>query len=516
MINRKWNRFALIGLYISILAALISIGLYIVQRQWNLALQISIGIFIVGLAVFVLLDPQRVRKVLTGRQARHGSNALILLFAFLGILVVINYLIYDHSKRWDLTEDKTNTLAQETLDVLDRLPGIVYAQAFFSSRVSSDRADELLNQYSFFAGNNFIYEFIDPEQDPLAAQNANITRDGTIVLTMNGAQEQVETISEQLLTSALIRLMNPESKTIYFLTGHGEYNPEDEGNESYAFLKNRLEAKNYIVKLLNLLVTNSIPEDANLIVIAGPTKPVSNEEVELLSEYLESGNAMLILEDPLPFTEFGEVQDPLANYLSDSWGITLGNDVVVDFSSNQPLIAVANQYGIHTITQKMSNLASIFPTARSLVASEVISEGVSQANLILTSSQSWAETDFASLESGNIDPDGEDDVLGPISIAMVAENFESSARIVVFGDSDFASDAYIHAYGNLDMIVNSIDWAIGEEDLINLTPKEQTQRVLLTPQESTINLIFLVSIVILPGIVVLSGISAWITRRKRG
>jgi ABC-type uncharacterized transport system involved in gliding motility auxiliary subunit len=235
MINRKWNRFALIGLYISILAALISIGLYIVQRQWNLALQISIGIFIVGLAVFVLLDPQRVRKVLTGRQARHGSNALILLFAFLGILVVINYLIYDHSKRWDLTEDKTNTLAQETLDVLDRLPGIVYAQAFFSSRVSSDRADELLNQYSFFAGNNFIYEFIDPEQDPLAAQNANITRDGTIVLTMNGAQEQVETISEQLLTSALIRLMNPESKTIYFLTGHGEYNPEDEGNESYAF-----------------------------------------------------------------------------------------------------------------------------------------------------------------------------------------------------------------------------------------------------------------------------------------
>jgi ABC-type uncharacterized transport system involved in gliding motility auxiliary subunit len=211
-----------------------------------------------------------------------------------------------------------------------------------------------------------------------------------------------------------------------------------------------------------LLVTNSIPDDANLIVIAGPTKPVSNEEVELLSEYVESGNAMLILEDPLPFTEFGEVQDPLANYLSDSWGITLGNDVVVDFSSNQPLIAVANQYGNHTITQKMSNLASIFPTARSLVASEVISEGVSQANLILTSSQSWAETDFASLESGNIDPDGEDDVLGPISIAMVAENFESSARIVVFGDSDFASDAYIHAYGNLDMIVNSIDWAIGE------------------------------------------------------
>jgi ABC-type uncharacterized transport system involved in gliding motility auxiliary subunit len=222
------------------------------------------------------------------------------------------------------------------------------------------------------------------------------------------------------------------------------------------------------------------------------------------------------MEEPLPFTDFGDAEDPLANYLSESWGVALGNDVIVDYSSNQPMIAVASQYGDHLITQQMDNLATIFPTARSTNTSNNISEGVSQENLILTSDQSWAETDFTSLETGNIEPDEGVDVLGPIVIAVLAENFNSGARLVVFGDSDFAADAYIQAYGNLDMIINSIDWAIGEEALINLTPREQTERVLITPQAFTINLIFLISIVVIPGIVILSGVGVWFARRRRG
>jgi ABC-type uncharacterized transport system involved in gliding motility auxiliary subunit len=515
MNNHNWKKYAPVGLYISIVAALVSLGLYIVQRQWNLALQISISLIIIGLLVFVLLNPQNLRVIIAGRQVRYGSNAIILLIAFLGILVVINYLVFNNSKRWDLTEDKTNTLAPETFDVLDSLPEEVTARAFFSPRMSSVSAEDLLNQYAYAAGDNFEYELIDPEQDPLAAQNANITRDGTIVLTMGTTQQQVENVSEQELTSALIRLMNPEDKTVYFLTGHGEYNPQDSGDKSYAFLKSRLEAKNYSVKLLNLLSDKTIPADANLIIVAGPIQPVSDEEVSLLSEYLANGNPMVIMEEPLPVTDFGDKEDPLANYIQESWGIKLGHDIVVDLSSNQQFIAVANQYGNHLITQKMGNMAAIFPTARSVLTSDNISEGVSQVGIILTSAQSWAETDFSTLQTGSA-PDEGVDVIGPIVIAAVAENFNTNARIVVFGDSDFASDAYIQAYGNLDMIVNSIDWAIGEEALINLTPKEQTERVLLTPQASTINLIFLVSIVIIPGILVLSGIGVWVTRRRRG
>ncbi|HEY5668521.1 MAG TPA: hypothetical protein VIS10_00910, partial [Anaerolineales bacterium] len=132
----EWRRFAPVGLYLAILAALTSISLYVIQREWNLYLQISLGVVLLGLAIFALLDPGRVRTALTGRQARYGSNALVMAVAFVGILVVVNYLGYKNSKRWDLTEDKQNTLATETLDTLANLPEPVEALGFYTARIS--------------------------------------------------------------------------------------------------------------------------------------------------------------------------------------------------------------------------------------------------------------------------------------------------------------------------------------------------------------------------------------------
>src|SRR4030042_2789356 len=120
-------------------------GLYIVQREFNLYLQIRLGWIVVGLALFALLDPERVRQLLTGRQARYGSNAFVLSLAFVGIVVVVNYLVYQNSKRWDLTEDKQYTLAPETLDTLKNLKDLVLAQAFFTKRMSTDQAQVVLD-----------------------------------------------------------------------------------------------------------------------------------------------------------------------------------------------------------------------------------------------------------------------------------------------------------------------------------------------------------------------------------
>ena len=92
--KREWRRFAPFGLYLSLIAALVSAALFIIQREWNLYLQISLGLVVIGLALFSLLDPERVRVGLTGRQARYGSNSFILSIAFVGILVVLNYLVY--------------------------------------------------------------------------------------------------------------------------------------------------------------------------------------------------------------------------------------------------------------------------------------------------------------------------------------------------------------------------------------------------------------------------------------
>ncbi len=513
----KLRRYAPFGLYLAGAAALTAFVLYFLQRQWNLPLQISLGMVIVGLAVFTLLDPDRVRQLFSGRQARYGSNALVLSLAFVGILVIANYLVYQNTKRWDLTEDKQFTLSQETLDTLSALPEPVVAQAFFTGRMSTDQAKEVLEQYKYHSKGKFEYTFIDPEEQPVLAQEAKVSRDGTIVLRMGEHQEQVTIITEQELTNALVRLLNPEERVIYFLTGHGEYNPEDTGDRSYSQVKRALEAKNYTVQVMNLLASNKVPEDARVIVIAGPKKPLAQTEVELLSAYIGTGGALVVLAEPSIIAGFPKDQDPLAQYLGQTWGINLGEDVVVDLTSTQAFAPYAAQYGSHAITNKLQRVATQFPTARS-VSVEVSPTGTSSVEIILTAAQSWAETNLSSLESSNpqIEYNEGEDKPGPVSLAVAAENFETEGRLVVIGDADFAIDANFAVYANGDLIINSIDWAAGQENLINLTPKSSTQRILVPPQQVIMNLILLGMVIVLPGLALIASIVVWIQRRRRG
>ncbi len=513
--NPNWRRFAPFGLVLSLIAAIAAVGFYLVQNKFDLYVQISLGLVVIGLALYAMLAPDRVRQLLTGRQARYGSNALVLSLAFVGIVVIVNYLVFQNPKRWDLTEDKQYTLAPETIAALESLEEPVEAKAFYTARLDTTRTKDLLEQYKYYSKEKFSYTFIDPESDPVAAEQAQVTRDGTVILTMGDLSEPVTVVSEQEITGALVRLISPEERVVYFLTGHGEYSPEDTGDRSYAQVKKTLESKNYQVKMLNLLSTNQVPQDAKVIVVPGPRQPVSPAEVDLLSQYVDSGGALIVMEEPIIMTEFGDSEDPLAEYLIQNWGVMLGQNMIVDLTSNQPFAPYAAQYGNHAITQKLQQVASQFPTTRS-VTIETQVDNVSPVELILTASQSWAETDMVGLETNQIQFDQDADLQGPVSLAVVAENFNNGGRLVAFGDADFAIDANYFAYANGDLLISSIDWAAGQEALISLTPKDSTQRLLMPPDRLTTQLMLLGIVVLLPALALIWGIVVWVQRRRRG
>jgi len=318
----------------------------------------------------------------------------------------------------------------------------------------------------------------------------------------------------------LVRLMNPGSEVVYFLTGHGELPIDGGSDQSFTQLKTALEAKNYTVNSLSLLATSQIPADASVIVIAGPQKPLSDGEVSLLDAYLKNGGSLVVMEEPTILTQFGDSPDPLAIYLAQTYGIVLGNDIVVDVqaaqSLQQPFVAIANQYAQHVITQKMSGMAAFFPTARSVTTDDSVGTDYSKIKLILTASQSWAETDMASVQDGTMNPDQGVDTFGPISLAVVAQGTTNNTRIAVFGDSDFAANTYYGVYGNGDMIVNTIDWAAKQENLINLSAKTTVDRTLITPKPYMMSMILLGSMIVLPGLVLVGGIVAWVNRRRQG
>ena len=519
----KWRRFAPVGLYISLAAAILSVGLYFVQRQVTLALEISLGFVIIGLALFAVLDPNRVRAALTGRQARYGSNALVLTIAFLGILVVVNYLVFNNSKRWDLTEGQQNTLTPETLTTLTSLSSPVKAQAFFSSNIPNDQAKSIMDEYRLQSKGKFQYEFIDPVKNPVAAQQAKIAQDGSVVLIMGDNQQIVTSVSEQDLTSGLIRLINPEKRVVYFLTGHGERSIDQADNKNYTVAKRVLESKNYTVNNLNLLADNKIPDDAKVIVINGPDKPVSQAEVTLLADYLAKGGSLVVMEEPVLFTNFGDSPDPLADYLTNSWGITLGKDIIADPTSIMAdpntgalAYAIGIEYGRHPITIKLAGSDTVLPTSRTVSVGTAPS-GISSTILVKTGSQAWGETNLADIKAGKpVKYDEGPDLKGPVPLAVAAQDLQKNGHVVVFGDVDFASDAMFGKYANGDLFVKSVDWAAGQENIINLTPKQTKTRMMLPPQQTAMNLIMLGTVIIIPGMALVAGIGVFFQRRRRG
>lgn len=484
----------------------------------NRYLIISAGLIILGLAAYAIMEPDRVRRFLTGRQARYGSNALVMSIAFLGILIVGNVLAFENPKQvLDLTEDNVNTLSPELTAALKTLPEKVTATGFFSQASNTQSAEQLLSNIKASSNGKFDYQFINPDRDPQAALNAGITGDGKILLQMSDRKEIVAFASETEILKGMLRLLNPGSNLVYFLTGHGERDIEQPSDASMTRAKTTLESKNYAVKTLNLLAENQIPEDASLIVIAGPRKPVSEDEVKLLKDYLANGGSLIVMEDPPALTEFGDTPDSLADMLAQDWGITFNNDIVIDLNSPQPTTAAAAYYdSTHPVTVNMNNLVAFFPFTRSLTMAGS-TEGVTLTPLVQTNERSWGETDMKSLTQGGtqvgMDP-GE--VQGPLTLAIAGENSTSGGRVVVFGTSNFAVDQIFDAYGNGDMFVNSVDWAAEQEDLANITPKTPTERTFKIPGQFQWIAILLGSVFVIPGLVVLAGVSTWLGRRRKG
>lgn len=528
--KKNIRTYALIALGISALACvatvvtgfligLNSLGWFLPRNiePWRQAFVTSLVFIGIGISVYGILLPDQVRRFLSRRQTRYGSNSLILLLAVVGILVMVNVLAYQNPlPPLDMTENKAHTLAPETLQVLENLPGEVVATAYYTNGSSTAQADELLNNFKSNSNGNFDYRFSDPDADPVTVHNAGITGNGKILLTLGARKEVASYADETELVRALNRLINPGTRVVYFLTGHGEVDITTSGEATMSSVKATLEGKNYTVKILNLLAENKIPADALSIVVMGPLKPLSAAEVKLLEQYLENGGGLIVAQDPLPLTDFNEEPDPLAEYLASAWGILLDDNIVIDMSNpGNELLAVTNSLSPeHPVTRGMSQVA-ILPNTRSLSLGTIPAEAT-VTSLAQTTPDSWGETDYSNMEGTRVQFDEGADLIGPLALAMAGENTLNGGRLVVFGSSSFALDLNFDAYGNGDLIINSVDWTAQQENQISLTPYATTERTLKLIDSPTWLMILLFSVFILPGLVVIAGGVSWFTRRRRG
>ena len=326
-------------------------------------------------------------------RARYGTGAVIATLLVLGTIVIVAMLTARHSVRWDLTSDKRHSLAPQTVKVLESLTADVSATAFFLPGKNAF-ARTLLEDYAHHS-DRFKFELVDPDRNPVRTKTAGITRYDTVVVRSGGQSEKVTTLTESNLTNAIVRVTRPGRKVIYFLAGHGEKDIDDPEKDGLVNARGVLEDQNYDVKPLVLMQNPRVPENAAVLVLAGPQKDLLESETEAIDEYLRAGGKVLFMIDP-------ETAPGLDGFL-EKFDVSLGENIIVDKMSRlfgagylMPLVA---EYIRHPIVEDFK-VASFFPMARTVEAADKKIEGIEVKALAFTSDQAWAETDLAGIKNG--------------------------------------------------------------------------------------------------------------------
>ncbi len=317
MSEASLKRYAPFAAVLGLIGLLAAGVIWLLRREVDVAVQVSLAVGVLGLALALLFNPAAVQKALLGRQARYGGNVLVMVAALLLILVLAHYLARQNPQRWDWTEDQANTLSTETVTMLQALDQPVKAVGFYTPNAASqqNRARTLLESYRIQSDDKITYEFHDPNSNIALAQAYNVVKDGTLVLEMGENRQEVEFASEEQVTGALSRLLNPISRVVYYLAGLGEHDFEATDEAGYSQVGSLLKNQSYDLRPLNMTLTSTVPADAAVLVIAGSQAPVTVEAVAGIKAYVDGGGKLLVLSDPpiqnqQPMT----LTEPLADY----------------------------------------------------------------------------------------------------------------------------------------------------------------------------------------------------------
>ena len=517
----------------------------VLLRQ-RFAVWIFLVLGIASLTAFVILKRQTVLRLFVSRQVRYGTNVGVAVLLVTGIAVIANVIVvqrFDKSADW--TSDKIYTLSNQTKKILHGLDREVQVIAFFSLNPTSNqlardrqRAEALLEMYERET-DKLSVEFVDPNAEAMKRQEYDIQLDGTTVFESGGVRELITTVDEQKFTSAILKVVSDELIKIYFLTGHEEQAIDVFDQKGYSQTKEELEKQNYRVEMLSLATQPEVPADCAVLIVPGPKAPLMAHEVNAISEYLDKDGKLFLMLDP----SLNSAKEPNPGLvdLMDKWGVTIGNDLVLDrlrpafflVGGSQPEAPTLDDFEFHQITQEVYRPVT-FQLARSVTPKTNAGINLNVKSLVKTTDEiggSWGETKRKA--DGAFEPDlsyteGED-TSPPVSLAVAIQRVgselttgetpsadtqeESKTRIVIVGDSDFTNNFFFHGTGGGDFFLNAVNWLTLEEDLIAIRPVDPTERSLRMMTPGDVAFVQMTAIFLIPIIIFLIGVGVWWRRR---
>jgi len=549
MIKKYWQYLKYL-LLLGPMLSLMGIGARAVSGSWS---SIALGLLIAGMVLMglLLLFLGSFAPGFWGRRSTQvGTNAFIATFSVLVILGLVNFLAVRSGVQVDLTDNQLFTLSPLSQRMVESLEQPLNVVVFNPNPNPADR--RLLENYRKYS-DNLEFEFVDLQEELDLAQKFDAQSIGEVYLEYGSERQllqtvnEVERLSEINLTNGIAKLTSDRSDTVYFLQGHGE-NPIEPGEGGLLQAVDALKNKNFTVEILNLAQQSEVPQDASVVVIASPKEPLFEAEIQTLEAYLSQGGSLLVMLNP--DTNPG-LDDLLADWgvgLDDRIVI----DPSGQLNGFGLATSIVYNYGAHPITQDFLQQFSLYPLARSVETIPVEGvektplvitneetwaesepekqpldfnpESDSQGPLNLGVALSRPATD-ATPNSKKAEPkngvpdlpnsqeeeseakpsDGEAeeeetaeqleepeafiDEAAETSAETNDQKKDAESRLVVFGNSDFATNGWFEQQLNSDVFLNSVGWLSNqEEEAFSIRPKEQKNRRLNLSQGQTAGL----------------------------
>ena len=530
------NLFALLGLISLFLAALIRFFLPQLDTSITGLLLLTLILFL----FYLFAARSELKGFITSKRGRYSLNTGIMIVVFIAIMVGANYLGLTQHHRFDMTAENRFTLAPQTIRVIKNLKEPVEVIGFFPNdsqyQELKSEVRHLLEEYRYY-NRKFQFRFVDPELDPLLAREFGVTRHGTIVFSSGTRRKLVQQANEQSFTGALLEVTGVEAKKVFFLIGHGERDIRSQRSDGYSLAGMGLISELYKVSTLNLTLTPEVPKDCAVLIIAGVKNALPSREKKAIVDYLKRQGKVFFLVDP----------DNLSKDILDilhPWGISLAPGRIIDKASyaapemSTPAV-FKGKYPPVVISSGLDT--TYFPKATAVVltnelerviyadeksqsepkwpASPVQHPNLAILPIVLSTNQSWLEFNENALSEKT------KELKGPLAIGamliassqLADDNPETIkegklTRIVVMGDSDFASNANFRNGGNGDLFLNSVNWLAEEENLISIRPKQYSFRRLLVGKD-TERFIRYSSVGLLPILILMLGAIIWWRRR---
>jgi len=429
-----------------------------------------------------------------------------------------------HNVRFDMTPTKQFVLSDASKQVAERLREEVHVTVFYSTQETGRRREmaDLLDQFHA-ASRLLTYRFVDLDRAPGLAKKYRISSYNSGVIESGGRVLPLRDINEQEITTALLKLSREKTRTVCFLTGHGERSPESADQRTgYSAVAKSLQHEGFAIRTLGTVPMEGIPAACSITILAGPSHELLPGEADLLAAHVRAGGKLMVLLDPSAPQSF--------TVFMRRFGVDVGDDLVVDernrffgadsFTPQVPIFDKA-YFG------DQLDAAAVFPLTRSLRADEKSPpEGMRVSVLAMTSPESWA------LVGAEKNPDSQDvhfregvDQRGPVPVGVLV-SLESAGsesktppagRIASFGDSDFASNFYLNLLGNKDLFLSTVA-ILGEEPELVAVRHKGLMHGTLSPISLTARqgrTVFWVAVVALPTLFIAAGLLTGLARRRR-